>query len=74
MEDKKMLDNLQTLSLVEKILLVEDLWDSIAAEQATLSLTDEQKAELDRRLAAYESDGIKGRIASEVIAGIRQRL
>ncbi len=69
-----MIDNLRTLPIVERIQLVEDLWDSIASDQAALSLKDEQKAELDRRLNAYESDGIKGRIASEVIADIRKRL
>jgi putative addiction module component (TIGR02574 family) len=69
-----MLNNLRALPIVERIRLVEDLWDSIAADQAALSLTDEQRAELDRRLDAYESDGIKGRIASEVIADIRKRL
>jgi len=53
---------------------VEDLWDSIAADQVALPITDEQRAELDRRLDAYESDGIKGRVASEVIADIRKRL
>lgn len=40
------------LSLDERIKLVEDLWDSIAAEQEVLHLTDEQWAELDRRLDA----------------------
>lgn len=69
-----MIDNLRTLPIVERIRLVEDLWDSIASDQAALSLTDEQRAELDRRLDAYESEGIKGRIASEVIADIRKRL
>jgi len=53
---------------------VEDLWDSIAADQVVLPITDDQRAELDRRLDAYESDGIKGRVASEVIADIRKRL
>ena len=69
-----MIENLRKLPIVERIQMVEDLWDSIAADQAALSLTDEQRAELDRRLDAYESDGIKGRIASEVIADIRKRL
>ena len=69
-----MIDNLRTLPIVERIQLVEDLWDSIASDQAALSLTDEQRAELDRRLDAYDSDGIKGRIASEAINDIRNRL
>lgn len=38
---------LQALPLGERIKLVEDIWDSIAAEQATLTLTPEQRAELD---------------------------
>ena len=69
-----MIANLRTLPIVERIRLVEDLWDSIATDQVALPMTDEQRAELDRRLDAYESDGIKGRVASEVIADIRKRL
>ena len=66
--------NLRTLPIDQRIRLVEDIWDSIAADQAALPMTDEQKAELDRRLDAYESDGIKGREAREVIADIKKRL
>ena len=69
-----MIANLNTLPIVEKIQLVEDLWDSIAADQASLPLTAEQRVELDKRLDSYESDGIEGRIASEVISDIRKRL
>jgi len=69
-----MIANLRTLPIDKRIRLVEDLWDSIAADQAGLPVTDEQKAELDRRFNAYELDGIKGREASEVIADIRKQL
>ncbi len=65
---------LQALPLEERIRLVEDLWDSIAAEQAALALTSEQKAELDRRLDAYEIDRNPGRPAAVVIAEIRRKL
>lgn len=65
---------LRDLSIEDRIRLVEDIWDSIATDQEALPLTDEQKEELDRRLNAYESDGIKGRLAGEAISGIRQRL
>ncbi len=37
---------------------IEDIWDSIAADQMALPMTDEQRAELDRRLDAYERVGI----------------
>ena len=69
-----MIANLYELPIRERIQLVEDLWDSIAAEQSALPMTDEQKAELDRRLDAYELDGNKGRLAGEAIANIRKRL
>ena len=38
------------LPISERIKLVEDIWDSIAAESRALELTPEQKAELDRRI------------------------
>ena len=66
--------NLRALPIAERIRLVENIWDSIAADQAALPITDEQRIELDRRLDAYELDGIKGREASEVIADIKKRL
>jgi putative addiction module component (TIGR02574 family) len=65
---------LRQLPLEERIKLVEDLWDSIAADQQTLPLTPEQRAELDRRLDAYEADKNPGRPADEVIAEIRRKL
>ena len=69
-----MIANLNALPIIEKIQLVEDLWDSIAAEQESLPLTAEQREELDKRLDSYESDGLEGRVASEVISDIRKRL
>ena len=44
------------LSVPERILLLEEIWDSIAANPEDLPLTEVQKAELDRRLAACEAD------------------
>jgi putative addiction module component (TIGR02574 family) len=64
----------QQLPLEERIRLVEDLWDSIAADQHALPLTAEQKAELDRRLDAYETDRRPGRQAADAVADIRRRL
>ena len=47
--------------------------DSIAADQAALPLTDEQRVELDRRLDAYERDNVKGREASEVVKALKDK-
>lgn len=65
---------LRTLPVEERLGLVEELWDSIAADQNALPLTDEQRQALDRRLDAYEIDGNPGRSANEVLADIRKRL
>jgi len=62
------------LPVEERIRIVEDLWDSIAADQKSLPLTAEQKTELDRRLDAYEADGNSGRLVADAIADIRRKL
>lgn len=65
---------LSDLPVDERIKLVEELWDSIASDQDALPLTEEQKAELDRRLDAYEIDRNDGRLAAAAIADIRNKL
>jgi putative addiction module component (TIGR02574 family) len=44
------LPDILQLSVSERIQLVQDIWDSIAAETESTTLTDEQRKELDRRL------------------------
>ena len=68
------MSNLRTLPISERIQLVEDIWDSIAADQAELSLTNDQKQLLDERLKAFETDGNYGRSASVVINEIKNHL
>lgn len=65
---------LTELPIDERLRLVEDLWDSIASDQTTLPITDEQKEELDRRLDAYEVDRNRGRLATEAVREIRRKL
>jgi putative addiction module component (TIGR02574 family) len=43
------------LSTPEKILLVEDLWDSIASDESAVPVPRSHMEELDRRLKRYES-------------------
>jgi len=45
--------NVLSLSIPERIQLVEDIWDTIVEMPEEVTLTDEQKTELDRRLEAY---------------------
>jgi putative addiction module component (TIGR02574 family) len=54
--DTNPLSEILKLSVSERIQLVEDIWDSIAAETNTLPLTDAERAELDRRLADAEAN------------------
>ncbi len=41
---------LSKLSTAEKILLLEDLWDSIAADESAIPVPESHKTELNRRL------------------------
>jgi putative addiction module component (TIGR02574 family) len=61
------------LSIPERILMVEEIWDSIAAEQASLPLTAAQEAELDRRLDACRESPDAGAPWEEVKARIQAK-
>ena len=60
MEHVSVLSELKKFSVAEKILIVEELWESIAADQEKLKLTDEQRDELDKRVADYHLSPNKG--------------
>jgi putative addiction module component (TIGR02574 family) len=49
------LKQIKELSVEERILIVEAIWDSIAEETTENFLTQEQKEELDRRIGLHES-------------------
>ncbi len=61
------------LSVPERIQLVEDIWDSIAEVPEEVVLTDEQKAEIDRRLDAYHRNPEEGDAWAVVRERIRNR-
>jgi putative addiction module component (TIGR02574 family) len=44
------------LSVAERIALVQEIWDSIAAGDAVPDLTDDQKRELDRRITELDAN------------------
>lgn len=48
------------LSVAERILLVQDIWDSIASLPEAVPLTDAQRRELETRLQAYHQDPAAG--------------
>lgn len=49
-----------SLSVPERIQLAEDIWDTIAEVPEAISLSDDEKAELDRRLDAYHRNPTAG--------------
>ena len=51
--------DLQSLSPSEKLTLVTELWDELAAHPASIPVTPEQLAELDRRMEDYRKDPTK---------------
>ncbi|WP_353931166.1 addiction module protein [Okeanomitos corallinicola TIOX110] len=50
------LNEIKTLSIADRIRIVQDILESIAAEQAYPDLTTAQKRELDRRITDYEAN------------------
>ena len=53
MKHNALLQEIDSPALAEKILLVEDIWDSIARTNSELPLPEWQKKELDRRYSTY---------------------
>jgi putative addiction module component (TIGR02574 family) len=64
------------LTTAERIELAQDLWDSLDDDQVAeaFPLSDEQRAELDRRLADLDANPDAGRPWKEVEAEIRARI
>lgn len=54
MKHSTLLQEIDRLAVAEKILLVEDIWDSIARTNAELPLPEWQKQELDRRYSEFK--------------------
>jgi putative addiction module component (TIGR02574 family) len=70
--NKALLKELMELSPEERIQLAEDLWDSITPEEVP-PLTDEQKREIDRRLAEHEKKPERASPWEEVMARLWAR-
>jgi putative addiction module component (TIGR02574 family) len=66
MEQSLTPSEIKKLSVAERILIVEEIWDSIADEQEALQLTEAQRAELDRRLASCDATPNEGRSWEEI--------
>jgi putative addiction module component (TIGR02574 family) len=58
--------NIQELSQSERILLAEELWDSITENQDSIEVTASQKKILEERLAAHKASPNEGSSWEEV--------
>lgn len=58
--------NIQELSIVERLQLVQDIWDSITISPDLVPLIEGQKQELDNRLKEYDKNPHTGKSWEEV--------
>lgn len=65
---RELTEQAKKLSIPERILLVEEIWDTIAAENEAFQLTDAQMRELDRRMEAAKANPTSGRTWEDIKA------
>jgi len=67
----QILKDILNLSVSERILIVEAIWDSIPETEETLGLSDETKQLLDERLVTHINNPNEGSSWEEVNSRIR---
>lgn len=66
--DSNLKKKIKNLSISARIILAEEIWDSIAEENQSFELSSSQKEELDRRLEALKQNPKAGRSWEEIKA------
>jgi putative addiction module component (TIGR02574 family) len=61
------------LSIADRLELVQEIWDSIAASQEEIPLTETQKQEFDRRLADLDANPNNVLTWDEIKAQVREQ-
>jgi len=67
------MDDIRRLSVAERLLLVEEIWDSISDEPDSWRLSPDQQDELQRRADAHRASPDEGSSWQDVKAGLRNR-
>ncbi len=62
-------EEIKKLSESERILLVEELWDSIIFDEQFPELTEVQRVELNKRIDSYHENPLQGRTWDEIKDG-----
>lgn len=62
------INEIKKLSTPEKIIIVEEIWDSIGENEEYPELTESQSLELNKRLESYHKNPHQGRTWDEIKA------
>lgn len=73
MRPEKIKEEISKLGLSEKLQLVEDIWDSIAADNTEIPMPERQKDELDRRYKEYKGGNMELHSWEEVHKDLREK-
>ena len=73
MRPEQIQDEVSRLGLSEKLLLVEDIWDSIAVSNSEIPMPMWQKRELDRRYEKYKAGRLELHDWTEVHKELREK-
>ncbi len=73
MRPEQIRDEVGKLGLSEKLLLVEDIWDSIAVSNSEIPMPMWQKRELDRRYKEYKEGKLELHDWNDVHKDLRKK-
>ena len=73
MRPNEIIKEIDKLNLSDKLILVEDIWDSIARSNAELPMPEWQKVELEKRYCEYKSGKFNLHDWKEVHKGLRKK-
>lgn len=74
MTRKALLQELAKMSSAERILLAQDLWDSVADDPDAIELSPAQQKELDRRMKAYQARKTAGKKSGSSWSAVKRRV
>jgi len=66
--------DIDSLDTEQRLRLIEQLWDSLSVKPEAVPMTEEQKAELDRRLDEIDAGNTEGIPWDEVMSRVQARL
>lgn len=66
--------DLAALSVSDRLDLMDQIWNSLTPDVDSIPVPEWHRVENERRIAALEADGNRGRPAEEVIRDLKSRL